>query len=214
LAIALARDERADADGRVDLVTAETHQIDPGIPQRRDLFAVTLRGIDVNPDLAPLQPHEYLVDRLHDTGFVVDVHDAHEKSIWPQRSLDRRSTDAPGLVRRNELDVEAPPRQRRQRFENGVMFDLGRDDVAVADRDAVLGKSARLFASVAPLVKITSPRDAPATAATWSLARSTAVRARRPYSCVRLPALPTSSKWRTTSSRTRASIGVVAAQSR
>ena len=75
--------------------------------------------------------------------------------------------------------------------------------------------SARLFDSVAPLVKITSLRRTPATRATCARARSTACRATRPWTCVRLPALPKSvSLKRRNSACTRGSMGQVAAQSR
>ena len=80
--------------------------------------------------------------------------------------------------------------------------------------DGANPRIAKLLLSVAPLVNMTSSGFAPTTAATWSRARSTALRARRPYSCVLLPAFPTSLNQPSTTSRTAGSMGVVALQSR
>ena len=74
-------------------------------------------------------------------------------------------------------------------------------------------KTARLFDSVPPEVKITSDGSAPRIRATVSLACSHARRADRPNAC-RLSAFPPARKCGRIASRTSGSIGVVALWSR
>ena len=92
---------------------------------------------------------------------------------------------------------------------------LGRDgdDVASASSGAraTAPAIARLFDSVAPLVKTMSRGRAPISAATWPRACSTASRAAQPKGCCALDALPKRSvKYGSIAATTRGSHGVVA----
>jgi hypothetical protein len=88
------------------------------------------------------------------------------------------------------------------------VLDRARDDVRRAYAVPLI---ARLFDSLAPLVKTISPADAPMSAATCSRPRSIAFCASQPYACWRLAALPNRSvKYGSIDSRTRGSTGVVA----
>ena len=93
------------------------------------------------------------------------------------------------------------------------MLGRDRDEViaAVAAAHARAPLIARLFDSVAPLVKTISPAVAPISAATSRRAASTASCAFQPYACWRLAGLPKCSvKYGSIASSTRGSTGVVA----
>src|SRR5713226_3052168 len=78
---ATTNEQRADAFRRMDLVPADTDQIDPRVLQRKQLLAESLRGVEVQHDGVILQLRSDAVDRLNDPGLVVHVHNADEQRV-------------------------------------------------------------------------------------------------------------------------------------
>ena len=100
--------------------------------ERLDLAGEALRRVDVEMDRRPVQFTRDLLNRLHGSGFVVDVHQAHEQGVRAHRRHDPLDRDDAVAVGRHQRHAEAAALELGDRSEHGMVFDGRRDDVAGA----------------------------------------------------------------------------------
>lgn len=126
---ALANDQRANTLRSVDFVSARADQIDPWMPERRELASEALSGIDVEIGAVPVQHVGNSINRLNDARLVVDVHEAHKEGISTDGLCDVLWRNRSGRAWWQQGDVVATPAKLRERFEDGRMLDRRRNDV-------------------------------------------------------------------------------------
>ena len=141
-----------------------------------------LHGIAVEQRALRVSDGRHLRQRVEHADFVVCRHRADEQRIArepPHAGVRDRSAL---LDRRRDTSPEIRRARARGRVEDGAVLGGNRDDVAAARRGAPprCPLIARLFDSVAPLVKTTSRSRPPMSDATCSRACSTALPAFQP----------------------------------
>ena len=108
---ATAQNQGADALRGVNLVAADTDEIEARVLEIRDSFAKTLRGIHMEKRCMFAKSLGDVVQRLDDAGLVVHMHHGYEDGVWPQRGGDLVGGDRAVGARLEKCDFESVLRQ-------------------------------------------------------------------------------------------------------
>ena len=188
---ATAQDQRAGPDRAAQLVRGHGHRVHAGRGEVDRQLRGRLHRVGVERHAELVRHLGQRRDRLHGADLVVGPHHAHHgraARVARQRFPQHRRPDQPGSVDATQ-SAHAPEAVASQRTESStawcstavVSTRLRRSSAARRAQNRPF--TARLSASVPPLVKITSLARAPNTSAICSRDSSTTRRARRPASC-------------------------------
>ena len=124
--------QRADALGRTDFVSGNTHQIAAPLFRREPHAAETLHGVDVEQRLGCLRLEQLseLLDRLHRADLVVDQLAGQQDRVLGQRFAQHLGRDVAGRVGREEYHIKAAVRELLCGVDGRGVLDLGHDDAA------------------------------------------------------------------------------------
>jgi hypothetical protein len=136
LAAAAARDQDANPLRRVNLVAADADEVNAGMPQRLDLPAVALGGIDVKIRRTVEQIRNS-GDGLSHAGLIVDVHDADEQRIRLDRFPNGFRIDPPRGFWIDACDAKAAALESFDGAQNRMMLDGRHNQVHLPCRTAV-----------------------------------------------------------------------------
>ena len=175
-------------------------------------LADCLHRIGVEDDLSFHCDRANLRNRLQDPDLVVGRHDGDENRLIRDGSTKLLQVETSVRTDRQVCDARALALEIPASVDDRAVLGQARDDVIsfgpICLCDALM---ARLFDSVAPLVKTISFALAPMRPATWARAFSTASFEVQPNEWLRLAALPNFFvKYGSIASSTRGSTGVVA----
>src|SRR5258706_7673824 len=105
-----ADDECADSFRPADLVTADADQIDPFVTKRHAFLGEALGRVGMKVDGLAGKLFRNLANRLHDSGFIINVHYRHEKGIIAHGFGDRPRGYPSAGCRPHQRYTESAPR--------------------------------------------------------------------------------------------------------